>query len=318
MLAGKRMPGSEFARLDVSEGVFFGSILDEANFRDSHCYASDFRAASMVECDLRKAHIQEADLSDADLRGATLTEADLTGARVVGANLHAATCQGTIFRSTDMVRCDLHGADMQRADLEDADLRRANLIDSDLTEARITGAKFEGAVYSRGTVFPAGVTASALGAIPLGAWSDLAAVDLRGSRLNGAFLSRSTFIDVDFASSDCQRVDFTRCVFSGVDFTNSTLDGADFTWSIFLHCRLLTDLGKLGDTEGTYIDKSTELPKSLRRQQGEFMAVEHLRVIEPPQDRLWTYSSLTQRFRRHEQLVAFMRDHLRPLYTAGN
>lgn len=135
ILVDARFNRSSLARVDARRADFRGAtfrsaILREAKFHGAHLERVDFTGAHLGGADLSDAHLDDATLAESDLSGATLTRA--------------------VARRTRLSRANLTGARLQGADL---------------AEAHLDGAVLTGARYDDATVWPAGFTPEAHGAL---------------------------------------------------------------------------------------------------------------------------------------------------------
>lgn len=122
--------------------------------------------ANLAHADLTYANLDGLDLSDADLRGAllghaSLVGANLSGARLSGAQLDYADLRGANLFETNLRHASLLGADLRFVVFAGTKLTGAVLAQADLRSADLSQmlwnkwTRFEGAVFSPTTVFPA-------------------------------------------------------------------------------------------------------------------------------------------------------------------
>lgn len=118
--------------LDVKQGEEIphvkGARLHGIRLRFALASGTFLVAANLVQWDL-----EGADLSDADLRGALLVEANLKGTDLTFSDLRGAV----------LTDADLRKSILQWADFRDASL--GGITGPDLTDARLFGARLEGA-----------------------------------------------------------------------------------------------------------------------------------------------------------------------------
>jgi uncharacterized protein YjbI with pentapeptide repeats len=115
-----------------------------------HLRGADLPNINLAGRDLSCDYLADANLNGANLSDTNLTHADLTGASLCDANLSRANLHGAHLAGARLLRSILWAAHLEEADLQGAILGRADL---------------HGALYDRGTRWPAGFDPRAHGAI---------------------------------------------------------------------------------------------------------------------------------------------------------
>jgi uncharacterized protein YjbI with pentapeptide repeats len=114
-LAGARLSGVHFLRLDLQSANFEGAALSRAKFDECKCQQAIFKGANLQGANLAGSACNSADFASANLSKARLTRCSLRKANFAGAKLRAASLK----------MADLAGADLTGADLGDAVLAGA-------------------------------------------------------------------------------------------------------------------------------------------------------------------------------------------------
>jgi uncharacterized protein YjbI with pentapeptide repeats len=105
----------------------------------------DFRKARAAESVWEGAELYAADFRESDATGAEFSGAYLGRARFVATELKEACLDGAVLRDAELGRANLFRASLAECDLTGADLRESNLYASEFRDARVDGARFDGA-----------------------------------------------------------------------------------------------------------------------------------------------------------------------------
>ncbi|MFO0587752.1 MAG: DUF2169 domain-containing protein [Polyangiaceae bacterium] len=181
------------------------------------------RARREVESD----HAAGRSFQGQDLTGMSLAGMDLRGADFRDALLEAADLSGADLRDTDF-----SGAVLARGNLSRANLKGAKLRGTNLGRANLTGARAEKASAEKAILYEADLSDA-----------DFSGADLTGADLTEARFRRTSFIDVqaastNFLASDLSDLDmmganlaksnFIEVVATGASFRGATLTSAVF------------------------------------------------------------------------------------------
>ena len=175
-LSGANLSSARLAGANFSDADFFGANLDGANLRETQLNRANLRGVRLRAADLEGAVLQDADLREGILfrhQGAVrtgrmemvaLTQVDSTN--FMRADLSNAKLSRAVFRNAH-----LNGAILLNAEMHDADFAGADLSDTDLRGADLGHTNFTGA-------------------------------RLRGARLAGVVIDRTTFSNADLTGLD--------------------------------------------------------------------------------------------------------------------
>lgn len=166
------LSGLDFSGHNLSEAIFTGSALIQANMSLANLERANFfgcdmryanlEGASLVKCDLRGvcargARLDNADMSGADLREGQVLAHERSGelqALYIDMPAPASTGQ-TDFSKAKMVRVQLNEAQAGHADFSEAEMRSVRM-----RNANMRGANFEGANLEYGDLTGADMTQS--------------------------------------------------------------------------------------------------------------------------------------------------------------
>ncbi|ORT53697.1 pentapeptide repeat-containing protein [Streptomyces sp. CB03238] len=137
---------ADLRRADCDGLWLCGVNFDGACLEAASVYKANVSKASLIAANLR--HVE---FGTSILQQVRCIEADLRGARLVKADMQRAD-----FSRADLREANLRSAYAQDAVFAGADLRMADLRGCDLSGANLQQAKFEGALASDLTIWPAG------------------------------------------------------------------------------------------------------------------------------------------------------------------
>lgn len=242
-LDGLELAGADLSELDLSGISIVGANLKEANLRGarlaganlstSQLGGADLTGAALDGANLELADLFRATLSAASLRGALVTRADFTEARCHKASFHGAKGKGARFtggvfsdarfddvviESADFSRAILDGAAFTRAVLPDVRLHSAQGVKVSFEEARIPGARADGAAFPHGSFRSAGAP---------------------GSIWNKALLDDATFFGAVLRRASFFRASCRRVNLSAADLADARLDRAKLAGARLVKCNLM-------------------------------------------------------------------------------
>ena len=220
---GKDMRGQDLTQYDFNQADLRDVNLEGANLVKISVCGISFEGANLTAADISNANIIESDFTNA-----VLTNANLSGTSFTFCNLTSVQLQ-----NATLTKVSIHEGTVNDTDLENALLDRC-IITSSLNRVNLNGASMQSAHLT--------LEANTL--------------QLQLTQLNEAFISNSTFTDIDGQGAELERVTISngnleRCdltnanlqriivgetTFTNCNFTNGNLHDAVVTNSHFIQC----------------------------------------------------------------------------------
>lgn len=213
-----------------------------ASAASAHLDGALLAGARWGALDLKGAHLARTDLSRADLESAWLSDGRAKGALLGRAILRKAHLDRADLRGADLQGADLTGADLAQGLLSRADLAEALLVRANLGLAVLTGARIEGADFSRANLSGARLQGLDLRrSIWTGARFERAHLErchLEGMDLPGALFSRAHLEDAHLTASDMPGARLDGATLRGaklaeISWERADLRGADLRHAVF-------------------------------------------------------------------------------------
>lgn len=244
-LGGAVAIGTVFRSANLGKAVLGGGVFDDADFGQAQLSHCDFGGTQMRRARFAGAQLLETRWGDADWAGAQLAgqtfyrltmgglrwpEAQLSACNFIECDLSGVDMRDADLAGATFVTCRLDGvllagarcangaavkgSSLRGADLSQADLTGFNFGAGDLCEARLVGARLDGALLSEASLEGADLRlASAKGAL------------LRKARCGRAVLAGVNFMDAVLQHTDLRGADLRRSNLFGADLSRVRLDG---------------------------------------------------------------------------------------------